>query len=64
MFPEKPYNMPMPRSQTSSGSELDGCCGEVTQSEVPSLMDSHASSVPQAEAGRGFDKAIRSINRK
>jgi hypothetical protein len=55
MFPEKPRNMEMPRSQTSSGIELDEVCGEVTQSDVPSLMDSHASSVPQAEAGKFMD---------
>jgi hypothetical protein len=25
-FPEKPYNRQLPKSQTSSGTELDECC--------------------------------------
>jgi hypothetical protein len=62
MFPEKPYNMPMPRSQTSSGSELDECCGELTQSADLSSMS--GGSMEQSEAGQGLDKAIRSIDRK
>jgi hypothetical protein len=25
-YPQKAYNKPLPKSQTSSGSELDPCC--------------------------------------
>lgn len=36
-YPAKPYNKPLPKRQTSSGSELDPCCepGYAESTEQP-----------------------------
>jgi len=48
MLPDKPRNMPMPRSQTSSGAELGPECG--------------GGAIPVAEAAKGFDATVRKID--
>ena len=52
MLPNKPFNMPMPKSQVNSGTNLDDGCGEIEQAEASGLMDAHKSSIPEAEATR------------
>jgi hypothetical protein len=46
----QPTNQKIPRSMANSGVNLDECCGDITQSEVPAAMDSYKSSVSEAEA--------------
>ena len=48
MLPDKPRNMPMPISQTSSGCELGPECG--------------GGEIPTAEAAKGLDAAVRKID--
>ena len=45
--PSQPESQTIPRSMRDSGANLDEGCGEITQSEVPSLMDSYKGSLPQ-----------------
>jgi hypothetical protein len=46
--PTKPWNQKRPVSSRSNGTELDEGCGDI----------------PQAEAGKGLDHAIRIIENK
>jgi hypothetical protein len=45
-----PTNQKIPKSMRDSGTNLDECCGDITQSEVPAAMDAHKCSLPEAEA--------------
>lgn len=51
----KPENQLIPKSMANSGADLDSGCGEIKQSDVPGLMDSHKSSIPTSPV----DKVIR-----
>jgi hypothetical protein len=62
MFPDKGFNMPMPKSQVNSGTELDEGFGDISTAE--DFSSTAGGSLPQSEAGQGLDKALRSIDRK
>ena len=53
----KPWNQLRPLPLRSSGTELDECCGEISESSASTLADS--SSIPLAAAGRSLDAGLR-----
>jgi hypothetical protein len=61
MFPEKPYNKEMARSQISGGKELDECCGDI--STAADLSSMAGGSMDQAEGGKGLG-ALRGMSIK
>jgi hypothetical protein len=60
----KGFNQVIPRSMANSGTELDECCGDITQSEVPAAMDAVKSSLPQSETGISLDEVFKKYERK
>jgi hypothetical protein len=62
MLPDKPYNMPMPRSQMNSGADLDEGFPDI--STATDLSSMAGGSMEQSEAGQGLDRAVRKIERK
>lgn len=62
--PSQPESQTIPRSMRDSGANLDEGCGEITQSEVPSLMDSYKGSLPQSESGISLDEVFRKYEKK
>jgi hypothetical protein len=52
-FPTKPYNKFVPRSQRTSGKELDEAC-----------YPNGGGGIPQAEGGMGLDAALRKLDGK
>ncbi len=62
MLPDKGFNMPMPKSQLNSGTELDECCGDITQAD--DLSEIAGGSLPQSETGVSLDEVFRKYDRK
>jgi hypothetical protein len=60
MLPNKPFNMPMPKSQLNGGSDLDEGCGDIEQAAMPA-MDG-VSTIPQAEGGLGLERNLRGMS--
>jgi hypothetical protein len=61
MLPNKPFNQPIARSQANSGTELDECCESSFNQEAGHAAGQalDQSNIPQAEAGKGLNRALR-----